>query len=263
MHFSTILLFSVCYFNRNLDVLAISYASIFLHEVAHLIAAVCIGLRSSHIVLYAFGVNLKLKNTLIYSFSDEIILYLSGPLLNLIIAVIAIPLTKYGNLWNYLYWNNLMLSLFNLMPIGPMDGGILLKKFLTRRVGYIVAGKIINIISAVLIVCLVICEIVLIRISSFNFSIIFISIFLIGNIFTNKEKYHLDFVKEIMYYKQKDNFKIKRVKTILIKSDADLKDLVKNFSQGNSYIIFKEDISGKIKEIYTEKEIVEKLLKSN
>ena len=197
IHYTTVFLFLICYFNRNLEILAVSYISIFLHELAHLIAALCIGLKSSHIVLYPFGANLKLKNTLIYSFADEIILYISGPLLNAFIAVLSIFMVKYGKIWNYIYWNNLALFLFNLLPISPMDGGILLKKFLTRKMGYRIGEKIIKVISVIMITGLIIAEIILIQISKFNFSIIFICVFLIGNIFTNKEKYHIDIAKEI------------------------------------------------------------------
>lgn len=262
IHFSFVFLFIVCYFNRNLAILAVSYSCIFLHELAHFIAATFIGLKPSHIVLYAFGVNLKLKNTLIYSFADEIILYLSGPLLNAIMAIISVRFIKYGNFWELIYWNNLVLFLFNLIPIGPMDGGIIVKKILQRKMGYSKANKIINIVSIIMILGLVLFEIFLIRISQFNFSIIFICVFLIGNIFTNKEKYQINFIKEMMYYKQKDNFKIKKVKCIQIKNDANYKDLVKTFSEGNAYIIFKENKNGKINEILTEKEIVEEILKN-
>lgn len=261
IHFSVILLFLVCYFNRNLDILAISYGSIFIHELAHLIAATCIGLKSSHIVLYAFGVNLKLKNTIVYSFSDEIILYLAGPLVNAIITIISMPYIKNGNYWNLIYWNNLMLFLFNLIPVGPMDGGIVFKKILERRIGYSRGQKITKIISIILVSALVCTEIYLIKISKFNFSIIFICAFLIGNIFTNKEKYHISFLKELMYYKKKNNFKIKKAKSILVKYDADLKEVAKTFSPANTYIVFMENKYGKIKEIFTEKEIVEKILK--
>ena len=48
---------------------------------------------------------------------------------------------------------------------------------------------------------------------------------------------------------------------MLIKFDTDYKEIIKYFSQDSSYVIFKEDINGKIKEILTEKEIVEKILK--
>ena len=43
--------------------------------------------------------------------------------------------------------------------------------------------------------------------NNFNFTILFAVIFLTGNIFTNKEKYYIDFTKELMFYKSKDKKK--------------------------------------------------------
>jgi len=241
--------------------MVVSYGSIFLHELAHLIAAVCIGLRCSHIVMYPFGVNLKLKNTIIYSLSDEIILYISGPMMNAVLSLMALFMLKRGEAWHIFYWNNLMLFVFNLLPILPMDGGVILNKIISRRIGAVSGGKVMRAISVFLIAMLIAIEIFLIILSRFNFSLMFICVFLAGNIFTNKEKYHLDYAKEIMYYKQKDKFKIKKVKSLLVKSDAEYKDLVKNFSMGSSYIIFKENENGKIDEILTEKEIIQEIIK--
>ena len=53
--------------------LCVTYAVMILHELAHCLAAVCIGLKISHIDFYPFGVNLKLKNKFVYSLADEII----------------------------------------------------------------------------------------------------------------------------------------------------------------------------------------------
>lgn len=252
----------ICWYNKNSDILVVSYLSIFLHELAHLSSALLIGLKPSHIVLYPFGVNLKLKNKIVYSLTDEIILYLSGPLINAIMAIFSIPFLKNGNLWNIFYWNNLMLFLFNLLPIIPMDGGVILNKILAYKVGQRLSGITLRITSTVLICLLVFYEIYLMLLSRFNFNLVFICLFLIGNIFTTKEKYQIDYIKELMYYKKKNNFKLKKVKSILIKSDTDYKEIIKNFSQGNSYIVFKEDSNGKICEILTEKEIVDKILNS-
>ena len=260
MHIATVLLFAVCYINRNLEMLAVSYSSIFLHELAHLVAATCIGLRCSHIVMYPFGVNLKLKNSIVYSLTDEIILYISGPLTNAILSLVSAFFMNNGPLWPVFYWNNLTLFLFNLLPIMPMDGGIILNKIISRRFGARAGERIMRYISIVMIVIIAASEAFLIIISKFNFSLVFICVFLIGNIFTSKEKYHLDYAKEIMYYKQKDNFKIKKIKGILIKNDADYKDVVKNFSMGSTYIIFKEDKCGRIDEILTERQIIENIM---
>ena len=45
--------------------LCVTYVVMILHELAHCLAAVCIGLKISHIDFYPFGVNLKLKNKLV------------------------------------------------------------------------------------------------------------------------------------------------------------------------------------------------------
>lgn len=99
--------------------------------------------------------------------------------------------------------------------------------------------------------------------NKFNFSILLITIFLTGNVFTNKEKYNLEFTRELMFYRQKDKKKIKRVKGYQIKWDANYKELARDFSRSSHYIIFKEDKEGEIKEILTERNIIEEILKNS
>lgn len=261
IHFTVLFLFAVGYINRNLEILAVSYLAVFLHELAHLSAAILIGLKPSHIIIYAFGVNLKLKNSLVYSIADEILLYLSGPFMNIILALISLSFYNKSPYWKIFYYNNIGLFLFNLLPILPMDGGVVLKKILARRVGDASANKILKISSIIIIALLLLVEIWLVIISKFNLSIICVTIFLTGNLFTNKEKYYLDFTKELMFYKNKDKKPIKKVKTFLIKDNTSYKELIKNFSMGNYYVVFKENKNGIIDEVLTEREIIEQILK--
>lgn len=262
IHFTTILLFVVCFLTRKLEILAVSYSAIFIHELAHLVAALLIGLRPSHIIFFPFGVNLKLKNTIVYSITDEIILYFAGPFLNILMALLAISYLKNGNiLFRIFYLNNISLFVFNLLPILPMDGGIIAKKILSRRVGSRCAEKILKLVSGIFIMLLLLSEIYISMHHQFNFTVLFAMIFLTGNIFTNKEKYHIDFTKELMYYTNKDNHKIKKVKTYLIKNNINYRKLAENFDQGHYYIVFRENDIGKIEEILTEREIIEEILK--
>ncbi len=60
-----------------------------------MIAAMAIGLKVSDMTLYPFGVNLKLKNKMVYSLADEIILYLSGPLFNVFSELVSMTVYKY------------------------------------------------------------------------------------------------------------------------------------------------------------------------
>ena len=103
----------------------------------------CIGLKISHIDFHPFGVNLKLKNKLVYSLADEMILYFSGPFCNILFALIAmIVYSRYPNeSVKFFYISNTMLFCMNMIPSVPLDGGILLKKIIAYRLGYNSANK--------------------------------------------------------------------------------------------------------------------------
>ena len=259
IHFTTVMLWVVCWFCRRLEVTAVSYAVIFLHELAHLAAAAAMGLHPSRIVFFPFGVNLKLKSSIIYSLPEEIILYIAGPLSNIIMALAVLPMQKYGGLWKMFYINNIALFAFNILPVIPMDGGVIIKKLLAHTLGTRRAGQILTVSSVIVISALIIAEIFISLKTSFNYNMLIIMIFLTGNIFTEKEKYRVDFVKELMYYNYKDDFKYKKVKTYLLKDKKCCRKLAENFAQGQHYVVFSVN-DGKIDEILTEKEIIEKLL---
>lgn len=260
IHFTAVMLWVVCWFCRRLEVTAVSYAVIFLHETAHLAAAAALGIRPSHIIFFPFGVNLKLKNSIIYSLPEEIILYIAGPLSNIVMALAALPMQKYGGLWRLFYINNIALFAFNILPVLPMDGGVIMKKILAHSLGNRRAGRILTASSVIVIAVLIAAEIFITLKNGINYNMLIVMIFLTGNIFTEKEKYHVDFVKELMYYKCKDNFKYKKVKTYLLKDAKSCRRLAENFAQGQHYVVFGENGAGKIDKIFTEKEIIEKLL---
>ena len=262
IHFTTVLLLIVCYINRKLDILAINYAVIFMHELAHTVAAILIGLKPSHITFFPFGVNLKLKSSIVYSLCDEIILYISGPLLNIILALICIPFFKY-NFFHTLYRCNVVLFIFNMLPIMPMDGAVILKKVFTKIAGSRKACFFMKIISMFFVVVLILAEIWLLTHSGFDFAVFFMIIFLTANIFTNKEKYHMDFVKELMFYNKKNSYEIKKAKLFVTKGRINPRKIAENFRQGNYYIIFDQTPDGKINRIYSECEIINQLIENN
>lgn len=259
IHFTTLCLFAVCYINRNLGMLALNYLTIFLHELAHTVSACIIGLRPQKIIFFPFGVNLKLKNNILYSLSDEIILYLSGPLFNITAAFCCLPFLK--NSFVYLFYRcNLCLFLFNIIPIMPMDGAVVFKKIISRGIGIEKAEFVLKIISVLFVILLIGIEFFMYSVNGVDFSAFFMIIFLTANIFTNKEKYHMDFLKELMFFKSKNNFKVKKVRSYAIKEDTDYKKLVRRFAQGYYYIIYKENRNGEIRDILTERQIIEQLL---
>ena len=260
LHYTTVLFFVICWFTRRLELLVISYFTAFLHETAHLLAAFLIGIEPKYIAFFPFGVNLRIKSRIIYSISDEIILYMSGPLLNAVLALFSQIFLLKNNCGRLFYWNNIGLFLFNLLPVLPLDGAVVLKRILSDKVGSKYAEKFLKFISIMLIFILLFFDAILIIKKSFNFSILFITVFLTANIFTNTEKYSVNFLKELIYIKKKTKKDFSRADVYLINENCDKRKLAENFNASKSYIIMKRNESGKICEIMTEEDVINSIL---
>ena len=253
----TIALFVFCIIFNKADMLCVTYAVMILHELAHCLAAVCIGLKISHIDFYPFGVNLKLKNKLVYSLADEMILYFSGPFCNILFALIAmIVYSRYPNeSVKFFYISNTMLFCMNMIPSVPLDGGILLKKIIAYRLGYNSANKIMTVISAVFSAMIMGLGIYVMYITKFNFSVLLFSALMIGNIFTQSEKYNVDLTKTLMF----NNKNKKSVRHIVVENECNYCDIVDEFIPKDYNVVYIVSDDGKVKDIITETQVIDKL----
>lgn len=102
-------------------------ASCIIHELGHCFAAVLLNVKMKNLMLWAGGVQMQRESRLI-SFSDEIIILLSGPLFNIIFAVFY-ALCGMENTAGI----NLVLALFNFLPYSSLDGGCIIKAYLEKH----------------------------------------------------------------------------------------------------------------------------------
>jgi len=198
----TIVFFIVCYMGGKTGYFLISYISMIIHELAHLAAACFIGLKPLRVSLHPFGVNLKLKSNIVCSVSESIILYLSGPCLNMFLALLFITLFKGRGLWGYGFAVNIMLCFVNLLPVYPLDGGSIAKRVLSNFFSELVVNRMMKVISAILSLTVLGFGIYFVRLTEFNYSVVFISALLFANIFTVSEKYSETAVRNLVFQKQ-------------------------------------------------------------
>ncbi len=103
------------------------FAIVFIHECGHAAAAALLGCRVLSIQMLPFGGVAVIEDGGRLTAGREIIIALAGPLQNILMAGITM-LLQYANLGDpvflaYIIQGNLLIALFNLLPVLPLDGG--------------------------------------------------------------------------------------------------------------------------------------------
>lgn len=145
------------YFSKQIEVYAMIMFFAILHEFGHLLAGLLLGMKPEKMEIMPYGVaisfkitqkdyNKKIKNGNLLEIK-KIIVALAGPMTNLFILLIATQLKI--NIFEGLMvlYANLLLILFNLLPIYPLDGGRIVRGILHIFFGKRKAEKYTNRIS--------------------------------------------------------------------------------------------------------------------
>ncbi len=128
---------------------AIAFISIIVHEFSHIIVAKSKGSRFNSIQFHIYGSKVDLLDVDELTYKDKLIIYIAGPLSNLLIIAfftiinIYIPIRFIDEIISL----NLGLAMFNLLPAYPLDGARILEVLLSRKVIFRKAREIISYLS--------------------------------------------------------------------------------------------------------------------
>ncbi len=244
----TVVLFTIIAVFGNLKDYLTVYIVMIFHECAHLVAALSIGLKPDCVILAPFGVNLKLKNKLIHSLCEEIILYLSGPLLNGVLALVGLFVENSG-----FYQINTVLMIMNLLPVVPLDGGMIFLRVVSAYYGKRTAERLLIGISTAMTVVLIGFACLGLWLGYINISLFIISIFFIGNILTAKNMYDTNLVYAINCSKKKTN----KVRLTVIDESHSAVETLKDISPQYTTLAVEIDENGEVTGLIPEKCLIE------
>ncbi len=114
------------------DVAIITILSAALHETGHILVGACA--NSLRIRSHLSGFRIKTSSV---GYREDIAILLGGPLANLAVFIVTIPLQGLGGgYFSLLGYINLMTALSNLLPVEGYDGYGIIKKILEGREAY-------------------------------------------------------------------------------------------------------------------------------
>jgi len=124
-----------------------------LHEFGHALTAKRYGIKTTNITLYPIGGVALLESR--PTAKQELWVTIMGPVVNVVIAAVLYlymwlspqvfelsPDIRVGGILPALFFTNISLALFNLIPAFPMDGGRILRAALSLRLGELRATRI-------------------------------------------------------------------------------------------------------------------------
>lgn len=119
-----IFLFAIIfYLTKQIEIYAILMLFAFVHEIGHLLSGVILGLKVKSINIMPFGISINFEDYSNKYLIKKIIIALAGPLVNLIIIILGL----YNSWSEEIIYSNILIGMFNLIPIYPLDGGRILK----------------------------------------------------------------------------------------------------------------------------------------
>ena len=182
------LLLILFYFTNQIEIYTLIMIFAIIHELSHLFAGLVLKMKIKQITLMPVG--LSIEFIIPYSDLNEKILKsnklelkkmfiaIAGPLINIIIIFIVFFLNIKLELKHLIIYSNLLIAVFNLLPLYPLDGGRILKSVICLIKGKRKAESLINRISNIMFFLIIFIFSILIYYLK-NFAILFVMFYLL------------------------------------------------------------------------------------
>ena len=146
----------IFYFTHQLRIYLIIMFFCIFHEIGHLLTGIILKVKPEKIEIMPCGLSISFYKNVTNCKIKELIIVLAGPITSALLAILSQNIKFAYIMKEEAVYSNILILLFNLIPIYPLDGGRILKSLLHIEFGSQEAKKIINIISNIVIIMLTI-----------------------------------------------------------------------------------------------------------
>ncbi|SJZ38875.1 M50 family metallopeptidase [Garciella nitratireducens] len=265
IHILFIPIMFLLYFLGYGKIMIILLIIIILHELSHGLIAMFFGIKIKELEILPFGGVVKLDKSLNFTNREEIFISAAGPIFNLVISATVFFFQKYFGLKNsnvdFIIFSNLIIGIFNLIPVLPLDGGRIVRSLLSYLFGYKNATRIIVIFSKLFAFFLIGINIFIFSLESYNITFILLGIFIY--IKSNKEQKMTAYITMRDFASKKESLNKQgsmESQHMTVLPETTLGEISRQFTPKKFYIIYVLNEHYALKGILTEDEILSAIL---
>jgi Zn-dependent protease len=133
----------------SVGLIVLFFVCVILHELGHSLTARRYGINVPRIMLLPIG-GMAEMDRIPRKPSQELLITVAGPAVNFLLVALLLPLAWHGLIGSedilvhsvdgvvyQLWWANLIMGVFNLAPVFPMDGGRIFRALLAMKLPYL------------------------------------------------------------------------------------------------------------------------------
>jgi len=201
LHLNIFIFVLIFILTRQIEIYGILMLFALLHELGHMIAGILLGFKLSSLEIMPFGLAVSFESKIICYNKNiikanmqtvkKIVVAASGVITNLIFILVfsVFDISVFGIERQLILYANILIAIFNLIPIYPLDGGRIIDSLLHIMYGKKEANKYTNMISNITITILTVITSIAILYFK-NIAILFILFYLWYLVITENKKYN-------------------------------------------------------------------------
>ena len=206
---------------------ALVICALILHELAHIFAVNYLGGKIEKIGAFPLGIKARFTGLEKLLAWERYVIYGAGSLANLIMAAWAFSVSRmsyFGVPWLEAFaLYNIVLCVFNLIPVLPLDGGRIVHQFLSNRIGILRANRIMVRIGLGVGIALMFLGVVQVVLYNYNITLLCAGIYIKHQNKEMKPRLQMEFFKALEAKNAPARARLMPVKTVMIHKNASVK----------------------------------------